>query len=229
MNETNYVNEVICTVDALLFAMTPDYELSVLLPKRNTEPFKGVAAIPGVYIRPEIDVSAEEAAKRALREKAGVEPHYLEQLKTFTGPHRDPRGWSISITYFALVPWSTVENAVDSMVGCDKLPTLPFDHSLIVQTALERIRGKAGYSNLPLNFLGRFFTLAEMRLMYEALIGRAFPRTTFRRWAESAIASGVIRETQHTRNRLGRPAKVFENMFYGPSSDKLVFFPSIVD
>ncbi len=46
----------------------------------------------------------EAAAARILRDKARVECRYLEQLGTFGGAPRDPRGWSLTVAYFALVP-----------------------------------------------------------------------------------------------------------------------------
>jgi 8-oxo-dGTP diphosphatase len=40
---------------------------------------------------------------RELREETGVAPSYLEQLFSFGGPHRDPRGPVVTIAYFALL------------------------------------------------------------------------------------------------------------------------------
>lgn len=43
------------------------------------------------------------AAGRVLKEKTAVTVPYLEQLYTFSDGARDPRGWSASIVYYALV------------------------------------------------------------------------------------------------------------------------------
>ncbi|MCI0347520.1 MAG: DNA mismatch repair protein MutT, partial [Chloroflexi bacterium] len=55
-------------------------------------------SIPGV--RP---ADLEAAARRKLREKTGVRSPYLEQLGSFGDARRDPRGWSATHVYFALL------------------------------------------------------------------------------------------------------------------------------
>ena len=55
-----------------------------------------------------MDVVADESlaacAARKLAEKTGVESPYLEQLGSWGGARRDPRGWSATHVYFALIP-----------------------------------------------------------------------------------------------------------------------------
>jgi 8-oxo-dGTP diphosphatase len=77
--------------------------LHVLLQKRAADPFAGALALPGGYVHAQEDQDAAAAAARVLREKTGIVSPYLEQLATFAGPERDPRGWSVSIAHVALV------------------------------------------------------------------------------------------------------------------------------
>ena len=86
------MNDVICTVDVVLLTIKDDC-LNVALLKREREPFKGVAALPGGYIHVTEDADARDAALRVLQEKTGIEVPYLSQLSTFSGPGRDSRGW----------------------------------------------------------------------------------------------------------------------------------------
>lgn len=174
---------VICTVDAALLTLGDD-GLTVALLKRDHEPFKGIAALPGGFIHADRDMNAYDAALRVLKGKTGIDVPYLEQLATFSGPARDPRGWSVSIAYYALVPYSLIESSGHPdlhLIGVDRLHTLPFDHKAIVDTAVERLRGKSQYSSLPCFLVGELFTLPQLQRVYEALMGEPLNKVSFRR------------------------------------------------
>lgn len=200
------VQDIIVTVDVAMFSVSPAGKLAVLLPMRPREPFAGVAALPGVYIRKE-DADAEAAARRALVEKAGVTSPYLEQLATFSGPARDPRGWAISVAYYALVPWGVLGEAAAHMVEVADIPRLPFDHNEIIAAALARLRGKATYSELPLHLMPDRFTLAELQDVYEHVMGEEISRTLFRK---RMVEGGLIIETgEMSRGGAHRPAALY--------------------
>ncbi|MDF3036421.1 MAG: hydrolase [Paucimonas sp.] len=174
---------VICTVDVVLLTLQDD-ALRVALLKRDREPFKGVLALPGGFIHPDDDAQTQDAALRVLRNKTGIEPPYLEQLATFSGPARDPRGWSVSVVYYALVPHDVIERAGHQEVrlaSVDKPLNLPFDHRTIVDTAVARLRSKSQYSSLPCYLAGEAFTLPQLQRTYEALMGEPLNKVSFRR------------------------------------------------
>lgn len=79
----------------------PEKELRLLLIKRGGHPYLGSWALPGGFVRPA--ETTEQAASRELREEAGVDQVYLEQLYTFSEPGRDPRTWVMSCSYMALI------------------------------------------------------------------------------------------------------------------------------
>lgn len=173
---------VICTVDVVLLTIK-DEGLMVALLKREHGPCEGQLALPGGYIHPETDASAFDAAMRVIRSKAGLEPPYLEQLSTFAGPERDPRGWSVSIAHYALVPFTLIAEAGAQLVlaHVDRLQALPFDHAMIVTTAVERLRNKSQYSSLPCFLAGPAFTLPQLQRIYELLMGETLNKVSFRR------------------------------------------------
>src|SRR5476649_159302 len=82
-------------VDAVVFGYTSREGLSVLLIKRNIQPFKDSWALPGGLV--DDAESLEEAVQRELKEETGVNINYLEQLYSFGKPGRDPRNRVISI------------------------------------------------------------------------------------------------------------------------------------
>lgn len=180
--KTDSTPRLICTVDVVLLTLR-DGVLSVLLQQREREPFAGMPALPGGYVRPDEDADAAQAAVRVLRDKAGITSPYLEQLATFSGRTRDPRGWSLSVTYYALLPLDAVpvDGVHTTLAPVDKLPRLPFDHAAIVAQARERVRTKSQYSSLPVYLCGERFTLPQLQAVYEALLGEPINKVSFRR------------------------------------------------
>jgi len=78
----------------------PEQKLSVLLIERAEHPFQNKWALPGGFIRQ--GETVESAARRELAEETGIQNADLRQLRVFSEPARDPRGWIISSAFMAL-------------------------------------------------------------------------------------------------------------------------------
>ena len=202
-------HSIICTVDVVLLTLHED-RLHVVLMKRDREPFKGALALPGGYIHAQEDQSAWDAAARVLREKTGIVSPYLEQLGTFSGPGRDPRGWSVSIGYYALVSASVLPapDATVAVLPVQRLPSLPFDHKSIIESAVSRVRTKSQYSSLPVHLCGESFTLPQLQAVYEAVLGEPINKVSFRRKVEELNMLEPI-EGALESGRANRPAQLY--------------------
>lgn len=183
------------TVDLVIFTVNDD-TLKVMLVKRAEEPFADRWSIPGGFLK--VSESLEEAALRVLKEKAGVENVYVEQLYTFGDPDRDPRARVITVTYFALIPWKDLipppsDKVTDLMwAPVNRLPKLAFDHKMIVEYAVKRLRAKASYSNIVYGLMPRQFRLSELQRMYEIIINGKLDKRNFRK---RMLATGLLQET----------------------------------
>jgi 8-oxo-dGTP diphosphatase len=129
------------TVDVVVVARLEGRH-KVLLVKRKNPPYQGRWAIPGGFVEP--DEPLESAARRELREETGAEPVHLEQLRTFGDPGRDPRGWTISVTYLArlsdteactLAPEAGSDAGAVHWFVLHDPPSLAFDHAEILAYA----------------------------------------------------------------------------------------------
>jgi 8-oxo-dGTP diphosphatase len=172
----------ILTIDVVLFTLRAG-RLHVVLHRRPHAPHAGRLALIGGYVRPQEDATTFEAAARVLRDKAGLAARLMEQLMTFSGDARDPRGWSLSVAYYGLMPLPERAALDDRLVSVPIGDTrgLPFDHDVILAAARDRCRRRAGYSTLPAFLLPPTFTLPQLRSAYEIVLGRALNDSAFRR------------------------------------------------
>jgi len=202
---------IICTVDTVLLTLQ-DGTLHVLLVRRDKAPYAGAWALPGGYIHAQDDADTQASAARVLLDKAGLQSPYLEQLATFSGLARDPRGWSLAVAYCALVSLEALGGFPPrqgvKLVPADALPSLPFDHRAMVDAALARVRSKSLYSSLPVHLCGESFTLPQLQAVYEAVLGEAINKVSFRRKMEELgmlepVPGGMVQGGAH------RPAQLY--------------------
>jgi 8-oxo-dGTP diphosphatase len=205
------------SVDVVIFSVQ-DGHLRVLLMQRSAtaeEPFPGVWALPGGFVDTTKDQDLEHCAKRKLREKTGVEASYLEQLGSWGSATRDPRGWSATHVYFALMSDDHVDlhaggNAADTrwfaIEGLRVKEKLAFDHAEILKAALTRLRSKVEYTSLPAFLMPQEFTLTEFQRIYETLLGRSIEKKSFR---TRILATNLLEEIARRKEGANRPAKMY--------------------
>lgn len=198
------------TVDAVMFGFD-GAELQILLIERAHEPFSGSWAIPGGFV--DMNESLEAAALRELQEETGITRVFLEQLYTFGDVGRDPRGWVVSVAYYALVKPSEHPAAAASdarqvrWFAVSALPPLAFDHKEIVATALARLRAKVRYEQIGFELLPPKFTLSELQALYEAILGTRLDKRNFRR--KILGMKLLVALTERRQGGQHRPAQLF--------------------
>ena len=205
----------LATVDVAVFTVA-DEALQVLLvqrPQSVGEPFPGLWALPGGFVDVERDADLEACALRKLREKTGVSTPYLEQLGSWGSARRDPRGWSATHAYFALIPHETARagaNAADvrwfPVTSSGVRTRLAFDHAEILAAAIARLRGKVEYTSLPAFLLPREFTLTDLQRTYEIVLGRTLEKSAFR---TRVLGAGLVEPAGKARLGPNRPAQLY--------------------
>ena len=102
------------TVDMLIFTITRNQRLAMILIKRGGHPERGKWAIPGGFV--EMDESLEDAAARELKEETDLDHIYLEQLYiVIKGPGSFP--WHIW-RWFRLIHCNTHRGMMPRMPVC---------------------------------------------------------------------------------------------------------------
>jgi len=202
------------TVDMTIFTIKDD-KLQALLVKRAQHPALGEWALPGGFIDMEKDKSLDDTARRKLQEKTGVDTPYLEQVATFGGTKRDPRGWSVTVAYFALI--SAEELTLKGNESSEEVAWVPvkelrsnyqlaFDHQTILDACYNRLQGKVQYTSLPVNLLPEEFTLTELQVTFELLLEKDVEKKSFRR---RILDADILEETGSMRTGSNRPAKLY--------------------
>jgi 8-oxo-dGTP diphosphatase len=155
--------------------------------------------LPGGYVKKEEDL--DDAAKRVLKERAGVSDVYLEEFAVFGKNKRsefyfedfDDSLWQkqrfVSIGYYALYnPDNAVLVADELSEKCEWISLsqlneieLAMDHREIIEKALLTLRERITYKPIGYNLLPEKFTLSELQKLYETILGKELNRGNFYR------------------------------------------------
>ncbi|WP_416825208.1 NUDIX hydrolase [Ectobacillus polymachus] len=186
------------TIDKRSLRSLPKRFLEILLVKRLNEPYHQRWALPGGYTKIQNE-SLEEAAIRELKEETNLDAVvsggldqtisgvYIEQMKAYYSPTRDPRGYTPTVAYVALVNEKylqmlraggdaeevklfrlqlTEDNILrfeseDETVTINKTE-LAFDHAHIIQDAVKHIQNMILTTTIAKTLLPEEFTIAEL-------------------------------------------------------------------
>lgn len=171
-------------------------ELKVLLLQMT---YRKQWLLPGGYVKKEEDI--DDAAKRVLKERAGVSDVYLEEFAVFGKNKRsefyfedfDDSLWQkqrfVSIGYYALYNPDNANLVVDELsekcewISLSQLNEieLAMDHREIIEKALLTLRERITYKPIGYNLLPEKFTLSELQKLYETILGKELNRGNFYR------------------------------------------------
>jgi len=217
VNETFKANDydfVLFSQDPVIFTII-DHKLHVLMVKRSYEPYTGFWGLPGGRVDKHCE-NLQLALAEKLKSKAGLEGVYFEQVYTEGGREMDPRGWSVTTIYMALVNHSSIKfkenetgedvdwQAVDSL---DDLGPLAFWHRKLIDTTVTRLRDKLRYMDMAKHLMSKQFTIKELRETYEIILGRELSRQAFDKRVRKA---GILKEVGLSEKVSHRPAAIFE-------------------
>lgn len=213
------------SVDVALFTLH-EGQLKVLLVQRASPPCQHHWALPGGFVDIVADADIDTTARRKLRDKTGVDAPLLEQVQTLGNAHRDPRSWSVTTLYMALIPYAPTAEFVEAVKDARWWPldevdgiALAFDHAELIRIARERLQHKTAYTVLPLHVLPHPFTLSQLQQAFELLLGKPLEKKSFRR---RILNAELLQEvgTGTAEGGKGRPAALYTP---SPGSEQHLF------
>lgn len=198
-------------VDCLILSFDVlDYQLKVLLIRRENEPAQGEWALPGGFVDQPEDFAT--TAARKLLQETGVAVDYLEQVRAYalTDPTAGQR--IASVAYSALLNLAHYAPAAErthlaQWVALSQLPTLPFDHGQKVQDAWQHLREAARRQPVPFYLLPSKFALNQLQRFYEALYQVPLDNRNFRKWVKGLPYIEALDEME--TNVSHRPSKLY--------------------
>jgi len=200
------------TVDVVIFTILDD-RLQVLLVQRPAgegEPYPQALALPGGFVDVAKDRDLAACAARKLKDKTGVTSPYLEQLGSWGSATRDPRGWSATHAYFALIAADASVLTPDArwhpIVSGRLKDKLAFDHGDILASAIQRLRNKVEYTSLPAFLMPAEFTLPDLQRVYEIVLDRPLEKSAFR---TRILSADMIEPVAKMRRGPNRPAQLY--------------------
>lgn len=215
------------TVDLVIFTVV-DKDLKVLLVRRGEHPFKDRWALPGGFVRVSDDrkdqgEDLDAAAARELEEETGLSHEksghiFLDQVRTFGKPGRDPRMRVISVAYYALVrptlvplvrAGGDVSRARWFSVAELTAEGLAFDHAEILAAALGRARDDLERTSIAFELVADTFTIQELRAVHEAIRGETLDPGNFRKKFLRMLEDGLIEPARGKRPTASKPASVY--------------------
>ena len=121
----NYSEKILTSIDIVVISVSNEESdnqrknskkmMSILLEKRNKEPFKDRWGLPGGLLEP--NDTLVDSAKKVLKKASNISNIYIEQLYTFDNLERDPRGRVISTSYVALIDKNRLKEKINNNVS----------------------------------------------------------------------------------------------------------------
>lgn len=209
------VDTAVLTVAVSPRARDQQPSLRVVLVPRDT-PAGPTHALPGTFLHP--GETLQEAALRALRDKAGIDGLAPRQLHVFDDPNRDDRGWVLSVGHVDVVPIDRLTAVLEARAGVELAAVdslgrgrrrLAYDHRDIVRLAAAEVRAAYEEHPDPYRLLAEPFTMRQLRLLHDAVRGHVAEasRDTFRRRMEPQLEpTGEL-----SSGTVGKPAALYRN------------------
>jgi len=183
MNRYPGETRMLIAVDCIIFGFDGS-TIKLLLIQRGLKPEKGKWSLMGGFLQPDEDL--QQAADRVLKKLTGLEGVYMEQMKAFGNPHRDPVERTLSVAYFALIDIHRYEKQLSSDYHAEwfdvkSMPELIFDHKEMVEIAKKQLRYKASLHPILFELLPPRFTIPQLQMLYEGIYDTNFDNRNFSR------------------------------------------------
>lgn len=196
------------SVDCVIFGFDEN-TLKVLLIKSDLPEFRDQWSLLGDLVG--LGEDLDTASYRVLRDRTGLKDVYLEQVHTFSAVDRHPAGRVVSTAYFSLVNVNHYHLAIKDHElqwhAVEDIHQMAFDHKLILDTCLGRLKQKVQEEPIIFNLLEKKFSLRQLQCLYEAVLGVKLDRRNFRK---KLFATGLIQDLDEMEENVPhRPGKLY--------------------
>ncbi len=210
-------------VDCIIFGFDMT-EIKVLLFKRLIEPLKDRWSLVGSFVDDKQTI--EQTARDVLHNYTGLHDIYLNQLKTYSDPSRDPGGRVISTALYALIKLDVTKLHITyqyqaSWFSISDLPELILDHHTMVNDAMHELRELAKRQPIGFELLPKNFTIPQLQSVYEAIFQKELDGRNFRKKILSLNILKKLAQKDYTTSKKGAFLYRFDKKKYALLSQEL--------
>ena len=217
--DMKYMNELEVLIN--LFTIDKNGILKILLIRRDMDPYRGYWMLPTSLLLS--NETIEECANEALYDWVGLKDVHLEQCNVYSNLNRIPVERVIGNSLVGIVDIQTFEwkrkkrNDELAWFPVNEIPKVVYDHFEVIEDAVKYIRKRLKNINYLKNLFPSDFSLPELQLLYEQVLGHSLDRRNFRK----KIMNMDVLDDTGDKNELtnGRPAKLYK--FKSDVSDDL--------
>ncbi|GAB3169089.1 NUDIX hydrolase [Telluribacter humicola] len=226
-----HTHRILIALDCIIFGFDGE-GLNLLLVKRNFEPEFGKWSLMGGFLNE--GESLEEAAHRIVFDLTGLDNHYLEQFQTFGATTRDPVERTVSVAYYALVniedqDMNAIRSHNASWISLHKKPYLIFDHDIMVEEALKRLRTKAALNPIGFELLPGKFTIPQLQKLYEAIYDTKLDRRNFsRKILSTKLLMGTGEKDMTSQTKKGQLYSLNTHEYVRQQKGNFGFLPELI-
>ncbi|MFA6752400.1 MAG: NUDIX domain-containing protein [Fermentimonas sp.] len=198
-------NQFLIAVDCIIFGFK-NKELSLLLTRRPVEPLKNEWSLMGGFM--EEGESLTQAAEKVLFRYTQQKDIYMEQVGAYGEIDRDTGGRVVSVAFYALVQAEKFNTSLAKKfdakwININELPKLVFDHTQMVNDAIELLQYKVSTQPIAFKFFNYKFTLTELQDLYETIYQLPLDKRNFRKKLNSMNLLDKLEEKDKENSKRG--------------------------
>src|SRR5690554_1225151 len=198
-------NQFLIAVDCIIFGFK-NKELSLLLTRRLVEPLKNEWSLMGGFM--EEGESLTQAAEKVLFRYTQQKDIYMEQVGAYGEIDRDTGGRVVSVAFYALVQAEKFNTSLAKKfdakwININELPKLVFDHTQMVNDAIELLQYKVSTQPIAFKFFNYKFTLTELQDLYETIYQLPLDKRNFRKKLNSMNLLDKLEEKDKENSKRG--------------------------
>ncbi|MDA3853654.1 MAG: NUDIX domain-containing protein [Bacteroidales bacterium] len=180
-------------IDCAIFGYQ-DGEIKLLLYPSTFEPHIGKWSLVGGFVGETENI--RDAAERIMLDSIGLEHVFMKEVCTFSDVDRDATFRVISVLHYALIRvdelhLDRLETHGAKWFSIKDLPDLILDYDKMIEVAYIQLQIEANDQLLGKELLPPFFTLLQLRKVYDCIFQREFEPANFRK---KILSLGILKK-----------------------------------
>ena len=191
--------------------------IHVLLVEQDHGPSKGTWVLPYGFVMENEDM--DNATRRILAAKTGLENTFLEQVRVYGDAKRYPYARVVAMMYYALINIDDYDEQLSERNNAkwfplSEVPEMLYDQNDMIKAAVRRMRYRTMEKPVGLNMLPPLFTMTQLRSLVEAIEDRLRDKRNFHKLIEELNFIEKTDKIDKTTSKRGAALYRFNQKLY---------------